>query len=345
MVKKGINRVEFTVEELFRSSFKIYFSGFCYSKNNLIYKSFTIYQHIYYFYILLFLRPNYLFYLAMNDDFIWSLKLSKILNIKIILDIYTLREDILLKSPKIGSKKFSTKRINKIIESDKYKVYNSKYLIHLSQNDINFVKLRYPNYSGHDFILPLSIPYQSTKISTPIKREIINIVWWGQLSEIHGIEYVLSEFKKLNKKLYNLHIFDTSKARVEKYKNKYRNKNIYFYHNLNFKNGLKDWIFENGSIILGLFGKSEIAGIVLPNKVVEGLQFNLPIITIKSNCYTEFNMDDAVLQSDRSPGNLSTLIKKYDFNRTIDNTILSEYFSVQSFNKRFKLILNEISGS
>ena len=142
-----------------------------------------------------------------------------------------------------------------------------------------------------------------------------------------------------------MHIFDTSKARVEVYKNKYRNENIYFYHNLNFKNGLKDWIFENGSIILGLFGKSEIAGIVLPNKVVEGLQFNLPIITIKSNCYTEFSMDDAVIQSDRSPGNLSTLIQNYDFNSTIDNTILSNYFSVQSFNKRFKLILNEISGS
>ena len=343
--KRGINRVEISLKVLVDSIHKIYFSGFCISKNKILYKIFTLYQHVFYFYILLFKKPNILFYLAMNDDFIWCLRLAKKLKIITIIDIYTLREEIVVNSPKLSTRKLSKSRIKSVISADRFKVYSSNYLIHLSHNDKQFLNKKYPNYDARDFVLPLAIPYDRKFIHKVNDHSCINIVWWGQLSKIHGIDYILSEFENLNEDSYKLHIFDTLKSRVLSYQKINSNKNIFFYYHLNFENGLREWIFQNADIILGLFGDSQIARVVLPNKVIEGLQFNLPIITIESNCYTEFNMLQAVTQCNRATGKLTSLIQNLNLENTIDNSILSENFSVQSFNKRLNCILNEISGS
>ena len=125
-------------------------------------------------------------------------------------------------------------------------------------------------------------------------KEHIDIAWWGTFVPLQGLERVLEATAILKDRgvSVNLSIFGVEKG-YENFERKIKALNIEGEVSLR-----KDATFSNGKIVdalqlgcdlvLGIFGTSEKADVVIPNKVVDAMSMRLPVLTRSSIAVDEF---------------------------------------------------------
>lgn len=335
---RGINRTETTIQCLKNlDGTKVYAVPQIKPRTFIFRKFFTIYSHIYYAWVLAFCRVDSLFYLAMNENYTWAICFAKRLGIRVIVDNYALRQDILISDRKIDTSLPTLKRIRWIEKIDRRRIYLASDLIFLSKTDIDHVTKKMGAFSAAAHVIPLSIPVKKRVERVNNKSGLCRVVWWGSLSSLHGIDYIIEEFKDITHENVELHLFDTSQTRALNLIDRYRleGTNIQVHWDKTFSNGLHEWLSMYADIILGVFGDTTLTRSVFSNKCAEALQYDKPIITIESKVYQEFGMTKAFHMIDRKEGELTNAIENSLHSQArIDNSTFVAFFSPEKFAER-----------
>jgi len=177
-------------------------------------------------------------------------------------------------------------------------------------------------------------------------KQRLSILFVGSFIPLQGIEYIIKAAKILEKENVVFEIIGTGQTQIEIMR-LYRQLNC---NNVNFL-GWKDYeslpfYYARSDICLGIFGNTEKAKRVIPNKVFDGLAMAKPIITGDSPASREVFIDEhhCVLCEMANPKALADSILKLKEDEELRNKISRNGYSL--FKKRFspKSIGEELKG-
>jgi glycosyltransferase involved in cell wall biosynthesis len=159
-------------------------------------------------------------------------------------------------------------------------------IICLNQSEIDCYK-KYMA-SGSDkkiFKIPLVIDYLPQQHKKE-KVETVIFCWWGTYIPLHGLEMIIESFS-LTMTNSHLYIFGDSDTKSKKYRELVIklgiDDRVHFKHEYNFKNGLlPSFLCNHKTIALGVFGESNKAKSVLPNKTVDSCMLAIPTLTARN---------------------------------------------------------------
>jgi glycosyltransferase involved in cell wall biosynthesis len=339
-VQRGVHRYEALIQYSTDKFKKVYFID-DWLEHRFGSRIGSVIRNIYYIFVIVFMRPKFVIYLPMNNDFLTPYKFAHWLGITTVLDLYSLRSDIVGPDLQFGRQMNSKSRRSKYLKVDISKCNSSDVILVLTPREIDYVKKRCGVANAKFFTVPvvvqkLDFDYKPKKQS-PIKE----IVWWGQSSRLHGLDYIISEFRNLDKDKYRLTIFDNSKKRVADVIERLsiKEKNIYFVSDMEFYNEVFSWIEQRADVILGVFGDTDLAKLVVPNKVIESFQMTKPIISRTSPAYKDFDLD-MVVTIDTDKGELSSAIKEVSCD-VVDYRDHYDFFGYISFSFRLDKVFSE----
>jgi len=228
-------------------------------------------------------------------------------------------------------------------------------IICLNQSEINYY-LRYMA-SGADkkiYKIPLVIDHNS-KIYNSITKptNTVSFCWWGSYISLHGLELIIESFS-LSTSGAQLFIFGDSEHKSKKYMDLVNalklEKRVHFNHEYTFNNGLlPSFIKERKSIALGIFGDSQKAKSVLPNKTVDSCLLSIPTLTAKSTATDEFFTEGQnIIYADRSSESLAIKIDRivrgeYELDKIGEaaHDVYLSNFSPDIFKERYLKMLNQ----
>ncbi len=189
----------------------------------------------------------------------------------------------------------------------------SKYLLSDTQEHFNYWKQLFGNFKGQHLVLPvladktIYYPYERNR---DINKKI-EILFYGSFIPLHGIDKILKAFKILenNKIEFNAKIIGNGQIYNDMYK---------LYKELNLKNVIMDGKLitevelsneiRKSDIVLGIFGESNKAHCVVPNKVYQALACKKALITMKSNAINEFFTQEDLITCTNNSQNLANEI-------------------------------------
>lgn len=221
---------------------------------------------------------------------------------KIIVDFYMSYFD----SNVYDHKKFiiNSKNADRMKKIDLQALTNTDLTIFLNESERSLYLERL-NININDLnscIIPLVIPNKKSFSKLKyFKNEsnIFKICWVGTYIPLHGLEKIIDSIEIVAERGANvqLTIWGDSEEKSNIYRNlvkrKGLDKNIIF---VNDKWGKIDqweeFIIENCDLTLGVFGNSDKAKTVLPNKVLDGIAFKTPVLTQNSLGVNEFFSDN-----------------------------------------------------
>jgi len=160
---------------------------------------------------------------------------------------------------------------------------------------------------------------------------------------LQGIEYILDSAKELEKFpeikfniIGNVQTLSAIRERI----NRYKFKNVNFIKPISIEK-LADYI-NASDIVLGIFGTTEKAKRVIPNKIFEGLACAKPIITSKTPAIEELltNKKNCLLTKPGDPSDLSNKILELK-----NNPILREKLAQNGYQLFKKKLTPKILGS
>lgn len=195
----------------------------------------------------------------------------------------------------------------------------SHYLLSDTQHHFEYWEKLFGKYKGKHFVLPvladkeIYFPNQDAPVNQPIK-----ILFYGSFIPLHGIDIILKAFKLLeNKGLdFEANIIGTGQT-YKKMLQLYQDldlKNVYMNGQVIDEIKLANEI-RNADIILGIFGNSQKALSVIPNKVYQALACQKPIITMETKAILEFFTENDLVFSKNSEESLAETI----FDLSIDS--------------------------
>lgn len=186
-----------------------------------------------------------------------------------------------------------------------------------------------------------------------------NIVFCGTYIPLHGIEIILDAIKILKEQTTDFHLYMWGNQDCihvsEKYQNCVERQGLLQYvtfWNVWDKEKYYNWCVENCACMLGVFGESEKAYTVVPNKVVDALAFGIPCITGESKGCREFfegRLDVTLIQ--HNPQALAGAITELMHSNYADiekriritDTIFANNFSEIAFEEKIKAVLGEFA--
>lgn len=175
-------------------------------------------------------------------------------------------------------------------------------------------------------------------------NKIKNVLFYGQFIPLHGIETIVEAAKILENENIQFTLIGTGQKAgyIDKKINSLKLKNIKRIEWVNYDK-LTDVINES-DICLGIFGNSEKASRVIPNKVFQILATGKPLITMDSPAIRELipkNLSKITLIQPANPEELSLAIKSMLGNseEPYDNQLLLNTFTPQAIGQK---ILNHI---
>lgn len=326
---KGANRCEDFFNNIALLKQEEYeFSYFDWNNNNsenLIIKIFfLILQKIINTYFII--TSDIIFYLAMNNKNLTELALASVLGKRIVVDIYTLREDIVSENRQYAAKPVSTVRTAKFRKIDEKKLTYATDIIYVTLPEKEYIERKHPIAKNKEFhIIPASQDLEifNSKIRksevayynlhTLNHVECLNLSWWGQMSYMHNFEYIFEELLQV-KDIVKLCLFDPNINRVEQMKKEHSSilanlEIVDINTKLTFRDGLAPFLLRNTDVSLGMFGSTELATKVAPNKVLESCILGIPCVTRKTNSYAELNFGDSVIEINPEPGQLAKCLR------------------------------------
>ena len=242
-----------------------------------------------------------------NQFFINFFKRDKIINDFFIsnYDTYVFdRKKISKKNPRAWWKYFQ----------DWFNFKFSKYLLSDTMSHFKYWERLFGEFKGKHFVLPV---LADTTIYYPAKKEInnekIKILFYGSFIPLHGIDVILNAFSLMEKNniKFEANIIGKGQMYLEMKK---------LYNDLNLKqvsmngevineNQLSDMIREH-DIVLGIFGESEKAKSVIPNKVYQSTACKKCTVTMNSEVLMEFYKKDDLVTCDNNPEALANTLSE-----------------------------------
>lgn len=205
----------------------------------------------------------------------------------------------------------------------------SKYLISDTKEHFLYWERLFGKFHGNLLVMPvladksIYFPQETVQNLTP------KILFFGSFIPLHGVEVILRAF----------HILDEQNI---KYEAEIIGKGQMFqamkelHTSLSLKHIKMDGSFINevqlatkineADVILGIFGNSQKAKSVVPNKVYQAMACRKPIITMKSKAIDEFFTSEEIMTCENSSEHLATaiiaMLKNKDFS---DKTATNGY--------------------
>ena len=206
-------------------------------------------------------------------------------------------------------------------------------------------------FKGKHFVLPV---LADTTIYYPVKKEInnekIKILFYGSFIPLHGIDIILNAFSLMEKNNIKFEANIIGKGQMYSEMKK-------LYDNLNLKqvsmngevineNQLSDMIREH-DIVLGIFGESEKAKSVIPNKVYQSTACRKCTVTMNASVLNEFYENNDLVTCSNTPESLAnTLIELINNPDKIDQISKNGYEKfIHIYNQtiiNFKKFIQEI---
>jgi glycosyltransferase involved in cell wall biosynthesis len=201
----------------------------------------------------------------------------------------------------------------------------SKYLISDTMSHLRYWETLFGKFKGKHFVLPV---LADTSIYYPAEKEInnekIKILFYGSFIPLHGIDVILNTFSLMEKNNIEFEANIIGKGQMYSEMKK-------LHHDLNLKqvsmNGevinekqLSDMIREH-DIVLGIFGESEKAKSVIPNKVYQSTACKKCTVTMTADVLKEFYNVEDLVTCDNNPESLANVLTDLINNREKVNII------------------------
>jgi len=190
----------------------------------------------------------------------------------------------------------------------------SKYLLSDTMVHFKYWERLFGKFKGKHFVLPV---LADTNIYYPIEKTIdkenVKILFYGSFIPLHGIDVILKAFSLMEKNNINFEATIIGKGQIYPVMKE-------LYTSLNLKNVTMDGefieekqlseIIRQNDIVLGIFGNSEKARSVIPNKVYQSTASKKCTVTMNSEVLTEFYNDGDLVTCDNTPESLfNTLVE------------------------------------
>ena len=214
----------------------------------------------------------------------------------------------------------------------------SKYLISDTMAHFKYWETLFGKFTGKHLVLPVladtSIYYPLDK---NIENEKIRILFYGSFIPLHGIDVILNAFSILEKNNISFEANIIGKGQMYS-----QMKELYSSLNLTQvsmngevinENQLSNMIREH-DIVLGIFGESEKAKSVIPNKVYQSTACKKCTVSMKSDVLKEFYNEEDLITCNNNPESLAnTLID------LINDKTKIEIISQNAYNQFNKIYL------
>ena len=214
----------------------------------------------------------------------------------------------------------------------------SKYLISDTMAHFKYWETLFGKFTGKYLVLPVladtSIYYPLDK---NIENEKIRILFYGSFIPLHGIDVILNAFSIMEKNNISFEANIIGKGQMYSLM-----KELYSSLNLTQvsmngevinENQLSNMIREH-DIVLGIFGESEKAKSVIPNKVYQSTACKKCTVTMKSDVLKEFYNEEDLITCNNNPESLAnTLID------LINDKTKIEIISQNAYNQFNKIYL------
>ena len=229
----------------------------------------------------------------------------------------------------------------------------SKYLISDTMAHFKYWEILFGKFTGKHLVLPVladtSIYYPLDK---KIENEKIRILFYGSFIPLHGIDVILNAFSLMEKNNISFEANVIGKGQMYSEMKKLHNdlnlKQVSMNGEVINENQLSDMIREH-DIILGIFGESEKAKSVIPNKVYQSTACKKCTVTMKSDVLKEFYNEEDLITCNNNPESLANVLIDLINNKTKIETISQNAYN--QFNKiyfeaqaNFSKYIKEIDG-
>ena len=229
----------------------------------------------------------------------------------------------------------------------------SKYLISDTMAHFKYWEILFGKFTGKHLVLPVladtSIYYPLDK---KIENEKIRILFYGSFIPLHGIDVILNAFSLMEKNNISFEANVIGKGQMYSEMKKLHNdlnlKQVSMNGEVINENQLSDMIREH-DIILGIFGESEKAKSVIPNKVYQSTACKKCTVTMKSDVLKEFYNEEDLITCNNNPESLANALIDLINDKTKIETISQNAYN--QFNKiyleaqvNFSKYIKEIDG-
>ena len=234
--------------------------------------------------------------LPMNIRFVKSAILaSKLFNKKLIVEMYISLYDSFVRDRKVV--KDGSKKAKALIKKDILALTKSNYIIHTTGHEINYwEKMIGINIDkGKVFIAPICNDSTLVINRSFMQDGVLRICWWGTFIPLHGLDNIIQALKILkNTNLqFTCNLFGVDNTLFTTYKEKIKqnrlDSQVVLRKDLKFSNdSLPEYLVDNCDLALGIFGNTDKASNVVPNKLIEALSMGIPTLTMNSPALREF---------------------------------------------------------
>ena len=215
----------------------------------------------------------------------------------------------------------------------------------LFQNELNVPRKKlYQVYVGAE--KNLFMPNKKFKLNNPIE-----VLFYGSFISLQSTETIIKAAKLLSHDKRIIFTFIGEGPDYKKCINMAKNSsNISFNKNIEYEN-LPEQI-NKADILLGIFGKSEKAGSVIPNKVFQSMACGKPVITRKSSAFPRecFSKNSGILfvppenhlELSKTILNLINFPKKIKVGGVNTKRTFEKLFSEKHIKKQLKIALDSL---
>lgn len=286
------------------------------------------------------------------------LKFAVLLRKKIITEFYLSLYDTNVldrKTVAVGSKK-----AEELKKKDIYALKYSTKVILLTKADVKYYsKLLNVDFSrvNYEIIPVVSNNKEEAKLNYfKDKKNYMQICWTGTYIPLHGLEKIIEAMKlvKENSDIsIRLLLWGANEKSSEPYKNMIQSLKLEDCIEVHNEWGnLKVWenyIEENCDLFLGVFGDSSKAKYIMPNKVIDGMSFKIPVLTAHSTGTEEFcDGENDIFIVNNTPEDIAKKIIEIAnmsleiIQKRVDNAYLiyKKNFSSGNFDEKFVGLIN-----
>ena len=239
---------------------------------------------------------NIIYVTPMNSRFIKSaIWASKTFDKKLVVEMYISQYDTLVKDRELV--KDGTRQAREWMKKDILALTKSHYIIHTASHELTYWEEILGINIDRDkvFIAPIC------NVSTLIKQKsfmqdgVLKICWWGTFIPLHGLDNIIQAMIILHKQKvrFTCSLFGVDNnffySYLEKIKLYKLEEHVFLRKDLSFADdSLPKYLVDNCDLALGIFGNTDKAHNVVPNKLVEALSMKIPTLTMNSPALREF---------------------------------------------------------
>ena len=275
---------------------------------------------LFYVFTVLFRRPNVVFLLAMNSRHSLILRLSRYLGLGTVLDFYTPRSSIDSSDRKLDKKRRKDTDSNRKLSRDFERIRSADLTIFLTHHEKKLWtnQLSHGSESSGACVVPLVVPDTGFR-RPPVGQlgRVYTLCWWGKMSRLHGLDYVLQELLLLerNGKDFRVQFFDNDLGRLEVFRewlSRFPNSlvaRIQVNSELTMGRGLEQYLVSHCDLAIGPMGFTALGLDSVANKVVEAWALGIPIVTQRSLALPPGSEEAGLFLARRETGALAKLIE------------------------------------